>query len=443
MGHTSAFRLTCILGGLFATAMVTMAVVIYLITARQLIARSEGILNREAQRVAAYPSSRLAEEVTAEVARNAKGLDHFGLLTSDGRSRIAGDIGPFSDLRLDRPHDVPAQAGQAAMRILASRRVDGRITLIGRDISERRDLLKVVSEVIASTVLIILPGTLLIGALISRAPLARIRNLQRACRRIAEGELDVRMPVAGKGDELDQVAMTINDMVDDLGRVLSQVKSVTDAIAHDLRTPLARVKANLLDYHERLEGAGSADAMDRLTGDLDIVLERFSALLRIAELEASARTSRFAAIDLGRLVETAAGLHAAVAEDGGIMLSVQPSRPAMVTADPQLLLEALSNLIDNAIKFARSTVTLTTDVVDGEVWVSIADDGPGIPGEEREAVLRRFYRRDRDRDRPGTGLGLSVVTAIVHLHKFRLVLADAKPGLIATIIARAHSDIDG
>lgn len=437
MRSTSAFRLTCILGALFAAAMVTMAIVIYLITAQQLITRSEGILQREASRLASYPASKLAQEVTAEVIRNAKGLDHFGLLTPDGRARIAGDIGPYAGVPFDRPHDVPAQGGQAALRILATRLPDGRITLVGRDISERRSLLRIVSEVIAGSVLIILPGTLLIGALISRPTLARIRNLQTACRRIAQGELDIRMPVASRGDELDQVGVTINDMVDDLGRVLAQVKSVTDAIAHDLRTPLTRVKSNLVGYHDRSRGGElSEDQVAELNSDLDLVLERFAALLRIAEIEASARTSRFMPVDLGEIARSAVALHAPVAEDTniGLSASIMPTTP--VSADPHLLLEALSNLIDNALKFARSAVSVAVIEADGSVVLSISDDGPGIPADEREAVLQRFYRRSADRERPGVGLGLSVVAAILHLHKFRLDLDDAQPGLRAMIIAR-------
>jgi signal transduction histidine kinase len=434
---TSAFRLTLILGGLLAAAMVTMAMVIYLATAGQLIARSEGILDREASRLLTSPADRLAGDVAEEVQRSAKGLDHFGLLDAGGQRRIAGDIGPFTNVPLDRPTDVPDQAGKAAMRILAVRHGDGRILLVGRDTGERRYLLTIVSEVIAGALLIILPGTLLIGALISRPALTRIRDLQSACGRIANGELEVRMPVAGRGDEFDQVAVTINDMVDDLGRVLSQVKSVTDAIAHDLRTPLTRVKSNLVEYHDRSrDGDLSEDQISQLSGDLDLVLERFAALLRIAEIEASARTSRFAAVDVGTIARTVVALHAPVAEDGGILLSTQIALGLTVSADPHLLLEALSNLVDNALKFARSRVSLTVLATDDGVIVAIADDGPGIPADERDAVLQRFYRRSADRELPGVGLGLSVVSAILHLHKFRLALEDAQPGLLAKIIAR-------
>jgi signal transduction histidine kinase len=433
---TSAFRLTLILGSLFGAAMVTMAIVIYLVTASQLIARSEGMLEREGSRLLAAPARQVWAEVAKEVERSARGLDHFGLLTPDGRTRLAGDIGPFAGLPLDRPTDVPDQAGQAAMRVLAERHPGGQIILVGRDISERRHLLTVISEVIAGALLIILPGTLLIGALISRPSLTRIRDLQNACRRIAVGELDIRMPVAGRGDELDQVAMTINDMVDDLERVVRQVKHVTDAIAHDLRTPLARVKSNLLDYHERFPGTELPEAqVTQLSRDLDLVLERFAALLRIAEIEAGARTSRFTRVDVGALVRTAAMLHAPVAEDAGITLTLDIAANALVLSDPELLLEALSNLIDNAIKFARSSVELSVSEANGRILIAIRDDGPGIPVDEREAVRERFYRRPDDADRPGVGLGLSIVTAILHLHKFRLLLEDAEPGLNAVIVA--------
>ncbi|QJU57350.1 HAMP domain-containing protein [Sphingomonas sp. AP4-R1] len=440
---TSAFRLTLVLGSLFAAAMVIMAVVIYTATAQQLIVRSEGMLQRESLRLLNAPSHRVEQDVKEEVARNAKGLDHFGLISADGLTRLAGDIGPYANVVLDHPSDVPDLDGQAAMRVLASRRGDGRIVVVGRDISERRYLLTVVLEVIVGALAIILPGALLIGALISRPSLRRIRDLQSACRRIAVGELDVRMPVAGRGDELDQVAITINDMVGDLERVVSQVKNVTDAIAHDLRTPLTRVKSHLLDYHDRArDGELAEDQVAQLSHDLDLVLERFAALLRIAEIEASARTSRFAEVDLGELVATAAMLHAPVAEDNGIGLTAQVSSHAPALADPQLMLEALSNLIDNALKFAGTAVSVLVTEDGDRILISVSDDGPGIPAAERDAVLQRFYRRGEQDERSGMGLGLSIVSAILHLHKFQLVLEDAHPGLCATIIAHkiTHSE---
>jgi signal transduction histidine kinase len=395
-------------------------------------------LEREGRRLLAAPSAGLAPEVALEVRRNANGLDHFGLATADARVRVAGDIGPFSGVVIGLPTDVEAQAGQAAMRVLALRHKDGRIVLIGRDTSERGYLLTIVSEVIAGSVVIILPGMLLIGAILSRGPIRRIRDFQIACRRIALGELDVRMPLAGRGDELDQVAATINAMIEDLERVVSQVKSVTDAVAHDLRTPLARVKSNLQELQGLWGDRGASSAHIATLGhDLDAVLERFTALLRISEIEASKRASRFQSVELGALVQTVAGLHAAVAEDAGIALSVKIDGTATIYADPQLILEALSNLMDNAIKFAGSSVAVSMQGDFEEVAVIITDNGPGIPAEEREAVLRRFYRIAQDNERPGMGLGLSVVTAILHLHKFRLILEDAQPGLRALVIAHS------
>ena len=269
----------------------------------------------------------------------------------------------------------------------------------------------------------------------SRAPLRRVRALQRASREIAAGDFSVRMPIAGRHDELDQFANTVNATVEEVGRVVAQVKGVTDAIAHDLRTPLTRVRATLNALsHRPHDAAEVAAGIGRATADLDLVLERFAALLRISELEAGRRRAGFHRIDLALLVAQVAELYEPLAEDRDIALSVA-TRPRWIEGDDRLLFEALSNLLDNAIKFARPGgrvgIALTED--DRGPAIEVRDDGPGIPPEERDAVLRRFHRGVAARDVPGSGLGLSVVVAILNLHGFRLHLSDARPGLCVRI----------
>ena len=255
-------------------------------------------------------------------------------------------------------------------------------------------------------------------------------------RRVAAGDFALRMPLSRRQDELDRIAVTVNTMISDIGRIIDQVKHVTDAVAHDLRTPLTRVRSRLDDL--RAHGdlpQPLLETVQVLIDDLDLVLERFAALLRISELEAREQRSGFQTIQLAPLIRDVFDLYQPLAEDAGIHLVRSDVDDLQIDADRNLLFETLSNLVDNAIKFAATAVSISA-WKDGSVTViKVQDDGPGIPADERDAVLRRFYRRPGKSSRQGSGLGLSVVSAILHLHRFRLELADAHPGLAARIIA--------
>ena len=322
------------------------------------------------------------------------------------------------------------------MRVLEVRAGNGQIILLGRDISEIRYLERHILIVIIVSCLSIIPGVLLIGTVLSFQPLRRVEELQSIAKRVAAGNFALRMPSYGRKDELDRIAVTVNAMITDVGRIIDQVKNVTDAIAHDLRTPLTRVRSRLDDLRTRGNlPAPLLETVEALTDDLDLVLERFAALLRISELEAREQRSGFQTILLAPLIRDVFYLYQPLAEDTGIHLGVSNMEDLQIHADRSLLFEALSNLVDNAIKFARTEVSISS-WKDGDATImKVQDDGPGIPEEERDAVLRRFYRRPDNISRQGSGLGLSVVSAILHLHRFTLELADARLGLAAKIIA--------
>jgi signal transduction histidine kinase len=274
------------------------------------------------------------------------------------------------------------------------------------------------------------------GVALSVAPLRRVQRLQRSAQHIAAGDLDARMPILGRGDELDLFAGTVNAMVEEVGRVVAQVKAVTDAVAHDLRTPLTRVRSQLYRMGQ-VPGldADLAGRVDAATDDLDSVLDRFAALLRISELEASRRRAGFGMVELNPLIAAVRDLYEPLAEDRGIAIGFDGLAGVKVHADEKLLFETLGNLLDNAIKFAPEGGHVGLSVRRGgrETWIEVYDNGPGIPPEQRSAVLRRFHRTQEAAEIPGTGLGLSVVSAIVHLHQFILEFDDANPGLIVRI----------
>jgi signal transduction histidine kinase len=286
-----------------------------------------------------------------------------------------------------------------------------------------------------SGVLILLAG-LALGLLLSAAPLQRVRRLQAVAQDIARGDLKRRMPVSGRGDELDVFATAVNYMIDEVERLMSEVKGATEVIAHDLLSPLANAALQLRriqrsDVHE-------PQAVARVAARIEEVLERFRAILRIAELDVRQRRGGFASIDLAEVTDPVAELYQPLAEVAGIRLQVLAERGTTVEGDAKLLFEAVSNLIDNAIKFSGrgSTVQVRLGTNAARPQIIIEDDGPGIPAAERAAVLQRFYRGERTRPVAGSGLGLSVVAAIVRLHEFSLTLEDAKPGVRAIIDCR-------
>jgi signal transduction histidine kinase len=218
------------------------------------------------------------------------------------------------------------------------------------------------------------------------------------------------------------------------------VRQVSNAIAHDLRTPITRARARLEDAasHAGTEPELRA-AVDRAVADLDAVTAVFQALLRIAEIEAGSRRSAFAEIDLGPLLADLAELYAASAEDQGLVLTLQVPDTLPAYGDRDLLQQAIANLLDNAIKFspAGGRIALSADAADRQVRISVTDQGPGIPEADRVRATERFFRGEQARHTPGSGLGLALVQAVATLHEGALLLEDAQPGLRATIMLRS------
>jgi signal transduction histidine kinase len=237
------------------------------------------------------------------------------------------------------------------------------------------------------------------------------------------------------------LAEVINDMLDRIGRLMDGVRQVSNAIAHDLRTPITRARARL---DEAARGAQSAAdlhaAIDRATVDLDGIVAVFQALLRIAEIEAGSRRASFTHVDIVSALESVTDLYSAVAEEKGVNLTASLPRRLELNGDGALIQQAVANLVDNAVKFSPDggTVELTAVQEARRIRISVTDHGPGIPEADRARATDRFYRGDAARGTPGSGLGLSLVQAVAFLHHGVLGLEDARPGLRATLdLARA------
>ncbi|MGD0432879.1 MAG: HAMP domain-containing sensor histidine kinase, partial [Acetobacteraceae bacterium] len=318
--------------------------------------------------------------------------------------------------------------------------------LVGRDVQVRVQLGNLLTDALIWAVAIVL-AMATAGAIIVRSLFRRtVANVSATASAIAAGDFAQRVKVSGRGDEFDQLAEVINDMLDRITRLMDGVRQVSNAIAHDLRTPITRARARL---EEAARGAvSSADlhaAIDRATIDLDGIVAVFQALLRIAEIEAGSRRASFQRVDIVTVLEGVADLYGAVAEEKGVALQVSHPRRLEINGDAALIQQAVANLVDNAVKFSpeNGTVKLAA-VLDGRrIRIIVTDRGPGIPEEDRLRATERFYRGDAARGTPGSGLGLALVQAVAYLHGGVLRLEDARPGLNAVLDLAWSENPDG
>ena len=267
-----------------------------------------------------------------------------------------------------------------------------------------------------------------------RSVTTRIESINRTSRRIMEGELSERIESRGSGDEFDELVANLNAMLARIETLMDDVRRVSDNVAHDLRTPLARLRTRLEQLRDAGGGGDSAALAEAALGEADQMLATFNALLRIARIETRQRRHAFERVDLATVGDDVADLYAPVAESRGITFR-HSGIAAPVDGDADLLFQSLANLLDNAMKYTPNggTVTLHVTSDDDTVRVVVADTGPGVPSEEREAVLRRFYRLEPARSTPGSGLGLSLVAAVAQLHEATLTLGDNAPGLVVRL----------
>jgi signal transduction histidine kinase len=244
-------------------------------------------------------------------------------------------------------------------------------------------------------------------------------------------------------DELNTLSMTINGMLDQIEQLLHGVRDVSNSIAHDLRTPLAELRSRLEELSLTRPEAGETFAeIDDAVVDVDRVILIFNALLRLAEIDTGMRRSGFVPVNAGDVARQAVDFYLPAAELQGVALSYRGTGPAHISGDPVLLAQAIGNLIDNALKYTKAGGAITVevrDLADSRIQITVADDGPGIPDEEKPKVSARFYRGDASRGTPGVGLGLTLVASVAKVHGGALELGDNNPGLRANMVISAHT----
>jgi signal transduction histidine kinase len=372
------------------------------------------------------------------------------LVTTGAGERIAGNIGALPPGVLDQAaqfetfygstDDTDATPNRAIVRVYML--PGGFRLMVGRDVEERRRLREVIRRAFGYSLLMIGVLGCAGGFFITRRVLKRVDDMTETTRTIMAGDLSGRVRVAGTGDELDRLAENLNAMLDRIGELMAGMREVSDNIAHDLKTPLTRLR-NKAD--EALRTAQNPEelraALEANIEESDNLIRIFNALLMIARLEAGSARDTLAEFDAAETVRDIAELYEALAEDAGVPLKVSIEDSLPVHGSRELLGQAVANLLDNALKYgapaaptaAAGPVTVTASRDDGQVVISVADHGAGIPASERGRVVERFVRLESARSRPGFGLGLSLATAVARLHGGSLELNDNQPGLRATI----------
>jgi signal transduction histidine kinase len=325
------------------------------------------------------------------------------------------------------------------MRAKAIRLQNSDVLVIERDIGELDRLREYMLGSLAWSAAIALIGSIGVGTLFSAKQLKRLKHIRTISQRIAQGEIGMRLP-AGRADEITWLTQTVNHMLDEVSRLMHEIKGSCDGIAHDLKTPLihmrlllARIPAEAVEpQHRNLV----QDAADLAAG----VLRRFTAMLRISEIESGSRRAGFDDVQMHVLAREVGDLYEPVAAQKDIVLKLDLDAVGSVRADRPLMFEALVNLIDNAIKFTPQGGQIVLTVAEGAHGprIVLKDCGPGIPEKDRQAVFQRFFRTETTRSMPGSGLGLSIVQAVMHLHEYRLALHDAAPGLLISIDCWPH-----
>jgi signal transduction histidine kinase len=439
--RTTTFRWTVIVASIFGVCIIVLFGFIYWQAAAYMTSRIDTSLTQEAILIARNPERRL-KAIEDRLREDPRRIRLGGLFTSEGR-RIAGNIESI-------PHDMTIDTGpedatvvrldnrgreQQLVRATGMTMPNGEILVIGRDVEGLEEIAEIVRRAL---ILGLVPALLLcvsVGVLLSLRARERVNEVSKRVERIVAGDLHQRLPTRGVDEPFDKLAFIVNGMLDEIQTLIHELAGVGDDIAHDLRTPLTRVRVTLERGRDNAKNLEELQAVvDRAMGGVDQSLAIITALLRIVEIEHSKRFAGFSEVALADLVREVGDLYEPIAENKRITLQVDARDTSVVRGDRDLLLEALANLVDNAVKFTPEGGHVQVALVgaEGESVLRVTDTGGGIGEHEREAVTRRFYRSDKSRHSQGLGLGLSLVAAIVKLHGFRFSIASG-PGCVAEI----------
>ena len=440
--HTSVLQLTLVYVALFGVSVLALFYLIYRSTLGYLERQTnetiqveiDGLLEQYERRGA----SGLADVIAERVRRDDENRSVYLLADAIGRP-LAGNLrylpqqldaltGQWIDIAIP-----DAAGGTTPVRAGLIRVGPGLRLLVGRDIRELAQIRQLFTRASLYGLTLTMALAIAGGVLMAFSARRRLADLNRTTRQIIAGDLSRRAPLRGSGDEHDELAGNINAMLDQIQGLLEGMRHVGDSVAHDLRGPLTRLR-NRLETLAAAEQPRREDLLECVE-QVQHVLDTFNALLRIARVESGAHRSAFAALDLERIVRDVCELYQAAADERQIDLVCSVLAPVEVFGDRELLAQALTNLLDNAVKYTPTggRIVVTLERTEDIARIRVADSGPGVPAADRDRVLQRFTRLDQARSQPGNGLGLALVNAVTTQHHGRLSLGDNSPGLVVTI----------
>ena len=443
--RTQAFRIVLIYIFVFAVSATLLVGFTYWNTERSLDSQTDQIIVAEftglVEQYQRLGIMGLAQAVAGRSAREGQSL--YILADNQGRW-LAGNLdqwprsitraNEFVEFGYDRR--MQGQLVTRNARGMALLLVGGFELLVARDVAERDLTRRLLTTTLPWSVGLMLLFGLIGGALMSRNVLARLDSINRTSAEIVAGDFSRRVPLTAAHDEFDMLAENLNRMFERIERLMKGMREVADSVAHDLRTPLNRLRNHLEEAQRRLDPESPhAAEIEAAIAETDGLIATFNALLLIAEADSGVARGAMTQIDLSAVVADVAELYAPLAEEKNIALSVLPMGVVTIEGSRSLISQALANLIDNAIKYtpAEGRIAISASETPGGVDLTVADSGPGIPAADRARVVERFVRLEASRNSPGTGLGLSLVAAVARLHQARLTLDDNNPGLKATI----------
>jgi signal transduction histidine kinase len=445
--RTQAFRIVLLYALLFALSVTALLGFTYWNTRRTLDAQADQIiqaeitgLNEQYQRLGWQG---LYESV---VSRSTNPGQALYLLADGSHRRIAGNLDVWpSTVTQESGNYIEFDYERRVNNLPETRRARGEVfrlegggfyLLVAEDVHDRDLTQHMFTTTLPWTVGLILLFGLAGGGLMSQNMLSRLDTINRTSGEIIAGDLTRRVPVTRAGDEFDVLADNLNRMLDRIERLMKGLREVTDSVAHDLRTPLNRLRQRLEQSQARFLAEGrDAGEIERAIAETDRLIATFNALLLIAETDAGTGRQAMTVLDLDGVARDVAELYEPLADEKGITLVLRSGSGAQIEGNRSLVAQALANLVDNAIKYtpAGGQVIMSVSQAADGVVLTVADTGPGIPAEDRPRVVERFVRLEASRSSPGTGLGLSLVAAVAHFHGTQLELEDNAPGLKASL----------
>ena len=431
-GATS-FRLALFFAALFGSASLIFVGAVYVMASQFLTGNPDERMRAEAMKFNSRSGQQTEQVIDQHSVDDVTGRRPFGVFDSQGRW-LAGNLRHLPEPRPAAEAffetEVHTAQEHTFYRSILHRLPNGNFVVVSRNVEElqkfRHELLDATLVALALMTVLGIAGGVLIGV----GSLRRLDKVIRAIEGITRGDLAGRLPSRGTNDDIDRLARVVNSMLDQIERLMGEVKGVCDSIAHDLRTPLTRLLAALERANRRnLSAVERRAEIDEAIAEVRLMLRTFAALLRISEIEDGARRASFSDVDLSQVVSDAIDYYEPAAEAKGVSLSFDAgmAEPHCLIGDIDLLFEAIGNLIDNAIKFTPPGGAVTVALRPGAAIV-VADTGCGIAPEQRENVKLRFHRGDRSRESTGNGLGLPLVSAIARLHGMELRFEDDGPG---------------